>query len=344
VEPVRIGGVTVTNVTLHNADQIKALDLHVGDWVRLERAGGVIPAVLGVDQNGARRDGTEQVWTMPAACPACDGPVARDEDEAVVRCANALCPQQAAARMRHYAGRAAVDIEGLGANWVERFLAEGFIKSVADLYHLTQEQLLSLEGSGMGEILADKILSAIDSTRRSTPLPRFLFGLGIRHIGAETAELLAPHVRSLDALRNGLRQDAEGYVAALEQKILETKGLGPAVATTIRQALLNPATLGLLDRFADGGMQPLEAEPLPEGEVPSGPLAGKTFVITGTLSEGRDAIAATIEAAGGKVTDSVSGSTSYVVAGEKPGGSKMKGAAKHNVPILDEQALRALLA
>ena len=359
LEPVRIGGVTVTNATLHNADQIKALDLRLGDWVRLERAGGVIPAVLGVDQGGARRDGTELPWEFPTACPSCSGPVARDEypstgsepalsttkgQAAVVRCANAACPEQAAARVRHYAGRAAVDVAGLGANWVERFLAEAFIKSAADLYHLTREQLLSLEGSGMGEVLADKLLAAIGATRATTPLARFLFGLGIRHVGAETADLLAPHVGSLDALREGLRQDAAGYVAALEQRILDTKGLGPAVAAAMRQALLNPATLGLLDRFAEGGMRPVPAEPLPEGASADGPLVGKTFVITGTLSEPREAIAAAVEAAGGKVADSVSGATSYVVAGEKAGGSKLKGAAKHNVPLLDEPALRALLA
>jgi len=346
LEPVRIGGVTVTNATLHNAEQITSLQLRLGDWVRLERAGGVIPAVLGVDEGGARRDGTEQPWTFPTVCPSCGGPVAQDEEEAVIRCANAVCPAQATARARHFAGRSAVDIAGLGANWVDRFLAEGLIHSAADFYHLTREQLLSLEGSGMGEILADKLLAAIDATRMSTPLWRFLFGLGIRHVGAETAEAVAPHIGSLEALREGLRADAEGYVASLEQRILETKGLGPAVAAALRAALLNPATLGLLDRFATGGMRPLPAPPvIVDATGPAaGPVAGKTFVITGALSEPREAIAALIEAAGGKVTDSVSGATSYVVAGEKPGGSKIKGATKHNVPLLDEPGLRALLA
>jgi DNA ligase (NAD+) len=343
LEPVRIGGVTVTNVTLHNAEQIKALDLRIGDWVRLERAGGVIPAILGVDEGGARRDGSEQAWAFPTACPACSGPIARDEEEAVIRCANGVCPAQAAARVRHYAGRAAVNVDGLGANWVERFLEEGFITSAADLYHLTREQLLSLEGSGMGTILAEKLLAAIDATRQNTPLWRFLFGLGIRHVGGETAELIAPLIGSLDALRAGLREDAEAYVSSLEARVLATKGLGPAVAAALRQALLNPATLGLLDRFDAGGMQPVAAE-APVEASGSGPLAGKTFVITGTLSAPREAIAAAIEAAGGKVTDSVSGTTSYVVAGEKPGASKLKGAAKHQVPVLDEPALRALLA
>jgi DNA ligase (NAD+) len=245
--------------------------------------------------------------------------------------------------VRHYAGRSAVDIAGLGGNWVERFLQEKFIASAADLYHLTREQLLSLEGSGMGELLADKILAAIDATRTATPLSRFLFGLGIRHVGGETAEQIAPLIGSLDALREGLRADAEGYLTQLEGQILETKGLGQAVGTALIGALRNPTTLILLDRFAEGGMQPIRAEARPV-DIGEGPLAGKTFVITGTLTESREAIAALIEAAGGKVTDNVSGSTSYLVAGAKPGSSKTKGAAKHNVEILDEEKLRALLS
>jgi DNA ligase (NAD+) len=393
LEPVRLGGVTVTNATLHNEDQIRALDLRIGDWVRIERAGGVIPAVLGVDGGGARRDGSERAFAFPTACPACAAPLSRDEPEeqpagaevatagdvagadvavaagdaaqppadaaaetqaqtaakaaaagAIIRCVNGACPAQVSARVRHYAGRSAVDVAGLGANWVERFLQEGFIKSAADLYHLTREQLLSLEGSGMGELLADKLLASIDATRTGTPLARFLYGLGIRHVGAETAEAIAPYVGSLDALREGLRADPDAYLAQLHGRILNTKGLGSAAANALVQALRSPATLALLDRFAEGGMRPIPAAPRAEGAAATGPLAGKTFVITGALSEPREAIAALVEAAGGKVVDSVSGSTSYLVAGEKPGGSKMKGAAKHNVPILDEAALRALLS
>jgi DNA ligase (NAD+) len=335
--------VTITNATLHNEDQVRALDLRLGDWVRLERAGGVIPAVLGVDGSGARRDGSERAFAFPTACPACGGPVSRDEDEAIMRCANAACPAQVVARVRHYASRGAVDIAGLGVNWVERFLAEGFIASAADLYHLTREQLLTLEGSGMGALLADKLLAAIEATRSTTPLARFLFGLGMRHVGSETAELIAPYIGSLDALREGLRAEPEAYLGGLAQRVVETKGLGAAVADALVAALRNPRTLELLDRFAAGGLQPIPVAALP-AEPRSGPLAGKIVVITGTLSEPRDALAARVAAAGGKVTDSVSSTTSYVVAGAKPGGSKLKGAAKHNVPVLDEAELQALLA
>jgi DNA ligase (NAD+) len=315
--------------------------------------------VLGVDGGGARRDGTERPWTFPTQCPACGGPVGRlhsvgdtggageaaaDDAEVVVRCANAACPAQVSARVRHFAGRNAVDIVGLGANWVERLLAERFIASAADLYHLTREQLLSLEGTGMGEVLADKLLASIDASRANTPLHRFVFGLGIRHIGAETAELIAPLIGSLDALRQGLRENAEVYVGTLQQRVLETKGLGGAVAASLGAALRNPGTLELLERFAAGGMRPVPAARDASAAPAEGPLAGKVIVVTGTLSEPRDAIAAAIEAAGGKVTDSVSGATSYVVAGEKPGSGKLKGAARHKVPVLDESALRALLA
>jgi DNA ligase (NAD+) len=343
LEPVRLGGVTVTNATLHNEDQIRTLGLKIGDYVRIERAGGVIPAVLGVDGQGTRRDGTERDFAFPTTCPACSGPLNRDEDEAILRCANGACPAQVAARVRHYVGRGAVDVAGVGGNWIERFLQEGFIASAADLYHLTREQLMSLEGSGMGDLLADKMLASIDGTRTTTPFARFLYGLGIRHVGAETADAVAPYIGSLDALRDGLRTDPEGYLTRLQQQILETKGLGQAAATALTEALRNPAMLTLLDRFAAGGMRPIPAQPK-AAPAEDGPLLGKTFVITGTLSAPRETIAEEIEAAGGKVVDSVSGSTSYLVAGEKPGGSKMKGAAKHNVPILDEPALRALIA
>jgi DNA ligase (NAD+) len=269
--------------------------------------------------------------------------VARDAEEAVIRCANAACPAQVAARVRHYVGRAAVDIAGLGANWVDRFLAEGFIRSAADLYHLTREQLLSLEGSGMGEVLADKLLASVEASRTRTPLARFLFGLGIRHVGLETAEAVAPYVGTLDALRQGLREDPQGTTARLQGAVLDTKGLGPAVAASLGAALRNPTTLGLLDRFAAGGLRPIPAPP-PARAAREGPLAGKTFVVTGTLSEPRETVAAAIEGAGGKVTDAVSGTTSYVVAGEKPGAAKLKGAAKHGVPVVDEATLRTLLS
>jgi DNA ligase (NAD+) len=286
--------------------------------------------------------------------------VGRDAAEAITRCASATCPAQVSARIRHFVGRGAVDITGLGTNWVDRFLAEGFVSTAADLYHLTREQLLSLEGSGMGEVLADKLLGSIDASRRRTPLARFLFGLGIRHVGLETADLIAPLIGSLDALRAGLREsehehgqehgqeggasDGGPYVVRLHAEILETKGLGAAVADSVAGALRNPTTLGLLDRFAAGGLSPIPVAPRPrDGAAPTGPLAGKTFVLTGALGEPREAVAALIEAAGGKVTDAVSGATTYVVAGDRPGGSKIKGAAKHGVPVVDESALRALL-
>ncbi|MSQ43273.1 MAG: NAD-dependent DNA ligase LigA [Chloroflexi bacterium] len=342
LEPVRLGGVTVSSATLHNDDQVRALDLRIGDWVRVQRAGGVIPAILGVDGEGSRRDGRETEWTFPTACPACDGPIVRDGDEAVARCTNASCPAQRSARVRHFAGRSAVDIAGLGGNWIDRLISSALIANAADLYHVTLPDLLAIDGHGMGEVLAQKLCDAVDRTRRQTSLARFLFGLGIRHVGSETAELLAPLVGSLDGFCHRLRTDRDEFLGELGAQMLETKGVGPVVAQSVNDALSNPSMLELLERFTTGGMSPVPAaqSPKPPGQ---GPLAGKTLVLTGTMSESRDAIAALVGASGGKVTDAVSGATSFVVAGEKPGGSKIKGAAKHSVPVIDEVTLRSML-
>jgi DNA ligase (NAD+) len=343
LEPVRLGGVTVTSATLHNADQVRALDLRIGDWVRLERAGGVIPAVLGVDGDGARRDGSERMWEFPSTCPACGGPIERDPDEAVARCVGMGCPAQRAARLRHFASRGAVDIAGLGANWIDRLLAAGMVNGPADLYHLSASQLRGFEGQGMGDILAAKLADSIDRTRTSTPLWRFLFGLGIRHVGAETASLLAPVIGSLDALRSALRSEArEERLREYEVHALETRGIGPVVARSFAGALADLEMVIQLDRFADGGMVPVPVEASTD-ELREGPLSGKVLVLTGTMTQSRDAIAALVVGAGGKVTDSVSGATSYVVAGEKPGAAKVKGAARHGVPVVSEEQLRELL-
>ena len=343
LEPVRLGGVTVTSATLHNADQVRALNLRIGDWVRLERAGGVIPAVLGVDGEGARRDGTEREWAFPMRCPACGGSIERDDDEVVARCAGIACPAQRSARLRHFVSRGAVDIAGLGANWIDRLLAAGMMAGPADLYHLTAEQLRGFEGQGMGDTLAAKLADSIDRTRTTTPLSRFLFGLGIRHVGSETATLLAPIVGSLDALRLALQSEGrEERVRDYEARALETRGIGPVVARSFAGALADPEMIIQLDRFADGGMVPIPVEGM-GGEPVDGPLSGKVLVLTGTMTQSRDAIAALVVRAGGKVTDSVSGATGYVVAGDKPGAAKVKGAARHGVAVISEDQLRELL-
>lgn len=343
LEPVRLGGVTVSSATLHNADQVRALDLRVGDWVRVERAGGVIPAVLGVDGEGARRDGSERIWEFPAACPACGGPVERDDDEVVARCVAMACPAQRAARLRHFASRGAVDIAGLGANWIDRLISVGMVAGPADLYHLTAAQLLGFEGQGMGDVLAAKLADSIDRTRTTTTLGRFLFGLGIRHVGAETASLLAPVVGSLDELRSALHaDDRDARVQGFEAQALATRGIGTVVAKSFAEALADPVMVAQLDRFAEGGLIPIPAKAVVIGTA-HGPLADKVIVLTGTMTQSRDAIAALVAQAGGKVTDSVSGSTSFVVAGDKPGAAKVKGAARHGVEVISEDRLRELL-
>lgn len=340
LEPVRLGGVTISSATLHNDDQVRALDLMIGDWVRVQRAGGVIPAILG--RLESRRDGSEIEWAFPTACPACGGPIVREGDEAVARCSKASCPAQLSARVRHFAGRSAVDIAGLGGNWIDRLITSGLIASAADLYHVTLPDLLAIDGQGMGETLARKLCDAIERTRRQTSLARFLFGLGIRHVGSETAELIAPLVGSLDALTHRLRTDRDDFLGKFSMQMLETKGVGPVVAQSVKDALSNPSMLELLERFSSGGMSPVPAAQSPK-TAGEGRLAGKTFVLTGTMSEPRGSIAAMVEASGGKVSDTVSGATSFVVAGEKSGGSKIKGAAKHSVPVIDEETLRSML-
>lgn len=343
LEPVRLGGVTVSSATLHNADQVRTLDLRIGDWVRVERAGGVIPAVLGVDGDGARRDGSERRWEFPASCPACGGHVVRDEDEVVARCVSLVCPAQRAARLRHFASRGAVDIAGLGANWIERLIAAGMVSTPADLYHLTVAQLLGFEGQGMGDILAAKLADSIDRTRSTTTLARFLFGLGIRHVGAENASLLAPVVGSLDGLRSALHsEDRATRVQEYEARALNTRGIGTVVARSFAEAIADPVMLTQLDRFASGGLVPISVEQSTEGEI-DGPLSGKVLVLTGTMTQSRETIAALVVQAGGKVTDAVSGGTSFVVAGEKPGAAKVKGAARHGVEVISEDQLRVLL-
>ncbi len=344
LEAVRLGGVTVTSATLHNADQVQALGLMIGDWVRVERAGGVIPAVLGVDCDGSRRDGSERPWTFPVDCPACGSPVTRDADEAVARCAGPTCPAQRAARVRHFVGRSAVDVAGLGANWIDRLIAAGMIDGPADLYHLTAAQLRGFEGQGMGDVLATKLAESIDRTRTTTTLGRFLFGLGIRHVGAETAEMLAPIAGSLGNLLFAVAaEDRDARIAAMHAQALETRGIGLVVARSFATALADPGMHTQLERFAAGGMAPVPPV-APLEPLGNGPLGGKVVVLTGTMSQSRDAIAALVSGAGGKVTDSVSGSTSFVVTGEKPGAAKVKAAGRHGVAIISEAELRTLLA
>jgi len=330
LKPVFVGGVTVTNATLHNEDEVRRKDVRVGDTVIVRRAGDVIPEVVGVVlKHPPHRDLEEQarpVFRMVESCPVCGAPVLRLEGEAAARCTNGLaCPAQRKQAILHFASRRAMDIEGLGDKLVEQLVDKGLVSTPADLYGLTHEQVAGLER--MADKSAANLIQAIDASR-GRPLARFIYALGIRHVGEQTAKDLARRFGTLDAL---MRAD--------EDALMGVPDVGPVVAASIvaffREAH-NRAVIEALGRahaWADGEVRPAVA----------GPLAGKTLVLTGTLPTlTRDEAKALIEAAGGKAAGSVSKKTDYVVAGAEAG-SKLEKAQELGVKIIDEASLKALL-
>ncbi len=325
LEPVFVGGVTVTNATLHNEDEIRRKDVRIGDQVIVRRAGDVIPEIVGPVV--AHRDGTEREFEMPGACPVCGSHAVRGEDEAVARCSGGLfCAAQRTQAIIHFASRKALDIEGLGDKLIEQLVEQGLVKTSADLFSLSVDTLAGLER--MAQKSAANVIAAIDKSR-STTLQRFIYALGIRNVGESTARDLARHFGGLDAL---LAADA----TALES----VPDVGPIVAKCIVEFIAEPHNREVIAQLRAAGIHWDEHEP---ALAASGPLAGKTLVITGTLpSLSRDEARALIEAAGGKVAGSVSKKTDYLVAGEAAG-SKLTKAESLGVTILDEAALHALL-
>ena len=326
LEPVVVGGVTVQMATLHNEDVIHLKDVRVGDTVVIQRAGDVIPQVVGPVL--AKRPAAAPVFYMPVSCPACGEPVVRNDGDAQHRCINPSCPSRGLESIRHWVARGALDIDGLGDKLVSRFWELGLVRRVSDLYGLTDAVLQELEG--FKERSAENLVAAIGASR-SQPFGRVLFGLGIPHVGGVTAEAITQHFRSIGALRT----------ASLEE-ICEVEGVGTVVAEAVMTWLADPDHAALVDELIAAGLQlELHGEAAAPAE---GPLTGATVVITGTL-EGftRDEARAAVVAAGGKVTDSVSSKTSYVVAGEGPG-SKLAKAEKLGVPVLDSAAFAVLVA
>ena len=322
LEPVEIGGVTVSNATLHNADLIATKDIRVGDWVEVTRAGEVIPQVLGPVRE--RRTGKEKPFRMPARCPACKSPVERPQDEVASYCPNVSCPARVLEGIVHFASRGAMDIRGLGYERVRALLDAGLIGDVADLYDrkvLTLMRLLTLEG--FAEKSARQLLDAIDASRQQ-PLSVLLFGLGIRHVGAQVARLLARRFGSLDALAKA-RADA---VAAVP-------GVGPVIAAAVTGFFADRRNGALVRRLKRLGLT--LTEPVSAGT--EGRLAGQTYVITGTLPTlSRQRAGDLIEAAGGRVADSLSKKTTALVVGAEPG-SKLEKAKSLGVPLIDESEL-----
>ncbi len=331
LKPVQVGGVMVSRATLHNADEVRKKDVRIGDVVLVQRAGDVIPEVVKVITS--RRAGDEIAFVMPDRCPVCDTALQRPPDEAVTRCVNAACPAQVKARIRHFAAKGALDIDGLGAKLVDQLVDKGLAHDFADLFRLDADTLAGLER--MGPKSAENLVAALHRSRR-VDLSRFLHGLGIRHVGERAADLLAVRFRSLDALADA---DADALSAV--------EGIGPEIAWSVRRFFDNPENRKVIHRLLEAGVTPIPPpEAAPDADADPGassPAAGKIFVLTGTLSTlKREEAKALIEAAGGKVTGSVSGKTDYVVAGESPG-SKLDKARKLGVTVLDEEGFRDMI-
>ena len=326
LEPVQVSGVTVRQATLHNEDDIRRKDIRVGDTVVIERAGEVIPQVVGPVVE--RRTGNETPFTMPEACPVCGAKAVREEGEAMHRCVNARCPAQQYERIRHFVSRAAMDIEGLGEKLVATLLDQRLIAEFPDIYRLTRDELAGLER--MGEKSADNLIAAIEASK-SRPLPAVLSGLGIRHVGGETAELLARRFGSLPKLMD-----------ASEEELRAIPGVGPIVALAIAGHFSNEGNRQIVAALGEAGVVLESGEPA-EGPGPQ-PFQGMRFVVTGRL-EGftRTEAESFIKGHGGQVTGNVSKKTSYVVVGEEPGG-KRDDAERLGVPVISEDDLVALAA
>ena len=326
LEPVFVGGVTVSNATLHNIDELHRKDVRIGDTVIVRRAGDVIPEVVGVVA-GRRPKKTRKVQ-LPKKCPVCRSAVVREDGEAVARCTGGLfCAAQRTEALKHFVSRRAMDIDGLGAKLIEQLVAADRVKTPADLYSLTKEELVELER--MGEKSADNLIRSIEKSK-STTLSRFLFALGIREVGEATAASLANHYGKLDGILDASEEDLQGVA-----------DVGPVVASRIRSFFDEEHNRQVINGLQDAGVRWKETEPL--AADPNGALSGKTFVLTGTLaSMTRDEARDRIQSLGGKVTGSVSKKTDFVVAGEKAG-SKLTKAQKLDVEILDENAFLSLL-
>ncbi|HEX8203265.1 MAG TPA: NAD-dependent DNA ligase LigA [Isosphaeraceae bacterium] len=327
LEPVPLAGTTVQRASLHNAEEIARKDVRVGDTVVIEKKGEIIPQVVRVEVEA--RDGTEVPFVFPTACPNCGAPVVREPGEVDFRCSNppSACSQQLKERVRNFARRDAMDIEGLGERLIDQLVRLGMVKSLADLYRLEETTLADLER--MGTKSARNLLAALEASK-ARPLDRLLTGLTIRHVGTRGAEVLAARFRTLEALR-----------AATLAELEATPEIGPVVAASVFEFFQDPDNAHVLDDLLAVGVAPA-AVVAPTAAAGTLPLAGKTFVITGTLPKrSRPEAEALIKRHGGKVTGSVSKSTSFLLAGAEPG-SKLEKARQLGIPIIDEAELELL--
>ena len=339
LEPVVVAGSTVARATLHNLDEVHRKDVRVGDTVIVRKAGDVIPEVLGPVES--LRSPEARIWEMPSVCPSCGSPVVRDEGEVAFRCISIDCPAQALERLLHWASRGALDIDGMGEEIVSRLVESGRVSDVADYYSLSEDELACIdmgrvnkdgEPIRLGHTIAAKLVAAIEASK-GRPFARVLFGLGIRHVGKTTAELLAGAYPSMEAL-----------AAAGEDELAEINGVGPKMAHDIWLFMRTPDNVSVIERLRAAGVT-MATEVMEVGEEVPQVLSGLTFVLTGTLAASgmtRDEAGARLKAMGAKVSGSVSKKTSFVVAGEAAG-SKYDKAVALGVPVLDEAALLRLL-
>jgi DNA ligase (NAD+) len=325
LKPVFVGGVTVTNATLHNEDEMRRKDVRIGDTVVVRRAGDVIPEIVRVLPE--KRPAGAEPFQMPARCPVCGSSVVRLPDEAVARCSGGLfCAAQRKQALLHFASRRAMDIEGLGEKLADQLVDHGIVRTPADLYRLGVANLAELER--MAEKSAHNVVAAIDRSRRTT-LARFVYALGIRNVGEATAADLARHFGALDRLMD-----------ASEEELQQVRDVGPVVAMSVRRFFSEPHNREVIEQLRAGGVRWDEHTPQ---AIPAGALAGKTFVLTGTLPKlSRDDAKALIESRGGKVAGSVSKKTDFVVAGDDAG-SKLEKARSLGVAVLDEEGLMKLV-
>jgi len=326
--PVFVGGVTVTNATLHNEDEVRRKDVHIGDTVVVRRAGDVIPEVVRVLPE--KRPIMAPEFVMPKHCPVCGSQVVRAEDEAIARCSGGLyCPAQRKQALIHFASRRAMDIEGLGDKLVEQLVDSNLVRTPADLYRMGLLALSNLER--MADKSAGNLLAAIEKSKQTT-LARFIYALGIRNVGEATAKDLARHFGSLDRV-----------LAADEERLMQVSDVGPVVAQSLRQFFAEPHNLEVIEQLRAAGLVWSESAGTPDIPLGSGPVSGKVFVLTGTLPTlSREAAKELIETAGGKASGSVSKKTDFVVAGAEAG-SKLEKAQTLGVAVIDEIQLLQLL-
>jgi DNA ligase (NAD+) len=321
MEPVKVGGVEVSRATLHNQDEIDKKDVRVGDTVVIQRAGDVIPEVVQVITS--KRKGTEKKFRIPSKCPVCGAEVIKDE--AIHRCNGLDCPAQLKGRIKHFASKRAMDIEGLGVKLIDQLVNKGLVKDVADIYYINKQELIELER--MADKSAQNIIDAIEKSK-TKPLSKFLYALGIRHVGETTAEDLARHFPHLD-----------DFFHLSEEDLMEVEGIGPEVAASVIQFFRDKKNKESIELLKKAGVKVIEPKIKEKGK-----LAGKTFLFTGTLKTfGRDEVRNLVESTGGMTASSISKKVDYVVVGEDPG-SKFDKAKELGIKTLTEEEFKKMIS